>query len=195
MSEPTHRKLRGTPGAGRVSDDAFERGQALYRLILKLGYEPVSFAAESKIHVSTLWMYIHGRIDLAQIKQPSVEKLLIALAVTDTWAWSYFKIPQELRTKWRTFRPPPLGHGEDPRELYELKLDRSTTGRYVLWPNDVLTLDPGNKTVGLMLARAGEQYVLNGHELLPPEAEIMGQVVRIEPAILVTGPESFGPEH
>ena len=187
MNEPRHRKPRIAPGANRVSDEAYQRGQALYQFLMKNNMDPKELAEQSGIHLSTVWDYINGVTDLAKIRQASVEKLLGAMGVTDTWAWTYFDIPVASRRQWRTFRPPPLGHGDDPRELLEMHLTSVTQGKYVLWPGDILTIDRNNKTIGVLLAAVGDDLLTGPRTSLPDNAEVIGQVVRIEPALVSTG--------
>ncbi|WP_407543813.1 hypothetical protein Q0M94_28435 (plasmid) [Deinococcus radiomollis] len=183
MSTPkkaTTRKLKNIPGVNRISEEAFVRGQKFYRLLESLDYSIVDFVRDSKMSKVTLWMYFNGELDMALMRQVSVEKMLGALNVTDTWAWAYFEIPVDRRREWRTFRPPPLGHGEDPRDLFEVILGKPLQGEIIVPPGYVVTIDKGNTMLGLIIVEFGDRYLATQVEFAPAQGTVLGQLVRID---------------
>lgn len=163
------------------SSDALRRGELLKAIIEEIGYgTPHEFARDSKIAYSNLWHYMAGQRDVAKMGQSTVELLLGALNVTDTWAWAYFEIPESARKTWRTFRPPPMGHGDENRRLLEITLDMPLQGDLVSPKGNVITVDRDNTVVGQIVTRLADRYLVTPADLIPGRGLVLGQLIRID---------------
>lgn len=171
------RKLKATPGENKISEEAFMRGQKLVRLLDANEYPIPDFIRDSGISKAGVWSYINGELDIANMRLRTLEKFLGALNVSDTWAWAYFDIPKAKRKEWRTFRRPPLGHGEDERELIDLVVDMPMQGDVSVVPGYVISIDPANKIVGLMVVKLSDRYLTVPADLAPEQGEVLGQLV------------------
>ncbi|AWT34524.1 hypothetical protein DM785_02400 [Deinococcus actinosclerus] len=92
-------------------NDPRSRGIALTFILQERKITQSQFALDSGIQRQILNRYMTGAYDLANMSQELVERLLTALGMSDIEARTYFGIPEEAWVRWKTFRPPPLGHG------------------------------------------------------------------------------------
>lgn len=174
------RKLKNVPGEKRLSDEAFERGQKFLQLLEANEYAVSDFIRDSGMSQGSVWMYINGELDIANMRLKTLNRFLETLNISDTWAWVYFSIPRTKRPEWRTFRPPPLGHGEDPRELIDIIVDMPMQGDATVTQGYVMTIDPANKALGLMLVKMTDRYLTVPADLVPAQGQVLGQLVRTD---------------
>lgn len=175
-----NRKLKNAPGEKQLSPEAFERGQKLQAFLNDNEYPVADFARDSGITPAAVWKYINGELDITRMQQKTVEKFLGALNVPDTWAWAYFSIPKSMRRTWRTFRRPPLGHGDDERELVDIVLNEPLQGEMTVPSGYVITIDPGNTLLGLIVTQLSDRYFVTPADLLQGQGKVLGQLVRVD---------------
>lgn len=109
-----------------------DRGTALRVWLRERGLQPPDFAEASGISRATLHRYLTGRKDIATVEQTMADRLLRAMAISDEEAWDLLGIPEEERATFRSFRPPPLGHGAVLREDTVLRLSQPLFGSVAL---------------------------------------------------------------
>lgn len=172
-----------TAVAEQARPEAERRAGLLRDIIEKRGYKnPSTFARDSDIAYSNLWLYLAGERDLANMGPATVSKLLTSLNVPDTWAWEYFDIPAAARATWRTFRPPPMGHGEDERRLLDVRLDMPLQGDVMVpgGQGHSITVDRDNVVFGLVVTQLADRYLATPASLLPGNGTVLGQLVRVD---------------
>lgn len=175
-----NRKLKNAPGEKQLSPEAFRRGQKFNALLEENSYAHADFARDTGITAAAVWKYVNGELDIANMQQKTVEKFLTGLNVTDTWAWGYFEIPASVRRTWRTFRRPPMGHGDDLRNLIDIVLETPLQGELTVPAGYVITIDPDNTLLGLMVTRLSDRYFATPADLLSGNGQVLGQLVRVD---------------
>lgn len=178
MSETKrYTRRRITPLPERI-ETAQDRGQAFQHLLDTREVFLEDFARESKIAMSTLGMYITGELDIARMRQGTAERFISALDISDTEAWKFFAIPTAQQRSFRTFRPPPMGHGEDPRKLLEIKLTDTLHGEWTVPAGHIVQIDPASTMQGTVIAQMddGKLWALPAH-LAAGRGKIMGQLI------------------
>lgn len=168
----------------KVTPESIRRGQRLEQWLTEHDFNPSSFAKEAGINKMTVSLYMKGELDIANMQQRTVEKLLAAMHVSDSWAQDFFEIPAEQRSAWRTFRDPPWGSGEsEVQRVITFSLDAPLFGEGYTGPVGALTTyDPANHSQGLMLTRLPGRYVVAMLDALPGQAEVLGQFLGVAPA-------------
>ncbi|WP_147364002.1 helix-turn-helix domain-containing protein [Deinococcus cavernae] len=164
--------------------ESVRRGQRLEQWLKEHEFEASEFSREANISKMSISLYLQGKLDVANMRQRTVEKLLGAMHVSDSWAWTFFDIPEARRKEWRTFRDAPMGHGEEaPQQVVTFLLDASLSGEgYALPEGTTLTLDPLSLTRGLLVCRLPGRYVLARPDAVPAQGEVLGQLVKVAPA-------------
>ncbi|MFD2610131.1 hypothetical protein ACFSR9_11880 [Deinococcus taklimakanensis] len=164
--------------------ESIRRGSLLGKWLEKHDYDSAEFARDAKISKMTMTLYLRGDLDVANMHQRTVEKLLTAMHVSDSWAWDYFEIPSARRTYWRTFREAPMGHGEEtPQEQVTITLDMPMSGEgYAAPVGAKVTYDPQNVMHGLLLSKLAGRYVLSLIDALPQQGQVLGQFISCVPA-------------
>jgi len=175
-----NRKLKVEPGKGQLSPEAFARGQKFNALLLENEYSHADFARDTGITLAAVWKYVNGQLDIAKMRNKTLERFLDGLKVSDTWAWSYFDIPADARKGWRTFRRPPFGHGEDERNLVDIVLANPLQGELTVPSGYVITIDPSTDNVGLIVTQMSDRYFVTPADLLQGQGKILGQLVRVD---------------
>jgi transcriptional regulator with XRE-family HTH domain len=159
---------------------AEQRGQALQHFVDLNNTTMMEFATKSGISYSALTKYAKGSTDLATIQQRTAERLITAMELSDTEAWEYFNIPEDRRAQFRTFRPPPLGHGEAPRSILSLTLPAPLTGTLSAPAGYIVQYNPARRLNGLMLAEAPDgQYFALDAGLVRGNSRILGEIVSV----------------
>lgn len=164
--------------------ESVRRGQLLLRWLEQHDYDQAQFSRDSGISKMTVGLYVKGDLDIANMHQRTVEKLLTAMHVSDTWAWEYFEIPAARRVYWRTFREAPMGHGEEPPQglVATLELDAPLGGEGFTAPAGALvSYDSGNVLHGLLLVRLPGRYVVARQDALPTAGEVLGEFLGTTP--------------
>lgn len=109
-----------------------DRGAALRAWIKRKGLTITDFAEAVGIGRATLNRYLTGVKDLATVEQEIADQMLRAMGISDGEAWEVLGIPEGHRHTFRSFRPPPLGHGALLREDLELRLEEPLFGSVAL---------------------------------------------------------------
>jgi transcriptional regulator with XRE-family HTH domain len=160
--------------------EAQARGGRLRDWLKLHDFDQASFAREMGVSKPMIANYVSGRVDISSMQQKTVEKLLAAMQVSDSWAWQYFDIPVELRPTWRTFRPSPWGHGDEPLHIdITLVLDAPLYGEgWTLPSGTVVTYDADVRDRGLLLTRLPGRYIVAQPDALPagPGVELLGSL-------------------
>ena len=170
-------RRRTTPMPERV-ETAAERGQAFQHFLDTHDMFLEDFARKSKIALSTLSMYINGELDIARMRQGTAEKFISQLGISDTEAWKFFNIPALQQRSFRTFRPPPMGHGEDPRKLIEIKLTAPLHGEWTVPAGHIVQIDPANTMSGIVITELedGRLFALPA-SVAAGRGRVMGRLV------------------
>lgn len=181
-SSEKKRKAKPVP-----TPEALRRGRALQSWLDEQEFEAAAFAREAGISKMSVGMYLRGELDIANMHQRTVEKLLAAMHVSDAWAWDYFEIPETRRSHWRTFREAPMGAGtsdeEGQQQRVVLVLDGPMFGEGYAAPEGTLvTYDPTVKIHGLLVTKLPGRYVLAMADALPNSGVVLGQFLAAAPA-------------
>lgn len=164
--------------------ESIRRGEKLRQWLEQHGYDMADFARDSGISKMSVGLYVRGDLDIANMHQRTVEKLLTAMHVSDSWAWAYFEIGDARRAYWRTFREPPMGHGEEPPQGLQvvLTLDAPLSGEGYTAPAGArVTYDQGNVLHGALLVRLPGRYVVARQDALPTAGEVLGEFLGVAP--------------
>lgn len=173
----------------QLTPESARRGQLLERWLSENDYDQAEFGRDAGISKMTMSLYTRGELDIANMHQRTVEKLLTAMHVSDTWAWEYFEIPEARRAYWRTFRELPFGHGDEVPQgtVVTRVLDAPLSGEgYTAPVGATVTYDASNQLHGLLLTRLPGRYVVALIDALPIQGEVLGQFLTCSPA----GPEA-----
>ncbi len=167
-------------------DTAEARGVALQYWIQEnrdpatgLPWTQMQLALSSGIGRPQLQRYLTGAYDLANSTQELVERLVGTMGMSDADARVFFGIPRESLVRWRTFRPPPLGHGMErarPASERFIALSEPLKGEVACSGNMGLgmTIDTA-VTTGLVVPRTTSGlYVVPRGPSPVPGAEVMG---------------------
>lgn len=109
-----------------------ERGAALRAWLKRKKLTITDFAEAAGIGRATLNRYLSGLKDVATVEQEIADQMLRAMGISDGEAWELLGIPDAHRHTFRSFRPPPLGHGALLREDLEVRLDQPLFGSVAL---------------------------------------------------------------
>lgn len=166
-----------------VRPEAVRRGELLAQLMEDLKIDRTELANDSGVSGQTIWLYLKGKSDIANATQETADALLRTLGIPDTHAWVALDIPTEKRDTFRSFRPPPMGHGEDLRELQDIILEHPMQGSITLPPGYLVQIDASNMADGLQLLKLDDRYLLGPSSVLPAQGQRLGQLVSIDTAI------------
>lgn len=158
-----------------------DRGQAMRNWLDVQQLSIKAFAAALGMSRSRFTLYLDGGsfkgkvYDLAEMDQEEAERLMTAMNVTDYEAWEILGIPEANRQTFRSFRPPPWGHGSPVRDVIEVLLQDPMVGEVPLPAGAIVRIDPQAQdakfqvvrledgrlySVGpLMLGRAGGEHL------------------------------------
>lgn len=157
-----------------------ERGQAFLAWLDTNDMFQDDFARTAKIANTTIGMYISGEMDLARMRQATAERFITAMNLTDQEAWSYFNIPEANRANFRTFRPPPYGHGEDPRKLMDMQLPSPLHGELSVPAGYIIQFDPTKTMDGIVITQLedGRFFALQA-AVAAGRGKVLGQLVNV----------------
>lgn len=172
-------RRRQTPMPPSVETPA-DRGQAFQSWLDTNELMLEDFARSSKIALSTLTAYIKGEMDLARMRQATAERFITGMGLTDVEAWELFNVPEEQRLNFRTFRPPPYGHGEDPRKLLTMQLTTPLQGELSVPAGHVIQFDPAKTLEGIVITQLddGRMFALPAH-VAAGRGRVLGQLVNV----------------
>lgn len=125
-----------------------QRGQALRNWLDVQQLSIKAFAAALGMSRSRFTLYLDGKefkgkvYDLAEMEQGEAEQLVTLMNVTDAEAWDILGIPKANRETFRSFRPPPWGHGSPVRDMLEMALEVPMVGEVPLPAGAVVRIDP-----------------------------------------------------
>lgn len=163
--------------------EAVRRGELLARLLEDLKMDRLELARDSGVSPQTIWLYLSGKSDIARANQDTADAILRVLGIPDTHAWVVLDIPQDRRDTFRSFRPAPLGHGDDTRVLLDVILEHPLQGSITLPAGFLVRIDTAEREEGLQLVRLPDRYVLGPSSVLPAQGERLGQLVSIDTAV------------
>lgn len=171
--EQSGKKSRRPP----ATPESLWRGERLAQWLEQRGFDQAEFAREMGISKMSLSLYVRGQVDLANMQQANVEKLLTAMHVSDKWAWEYFQIPEERRDTWRTFRGPPMGaNTELPSTAMSMVLDAPLSGEgYAAPVGAIVIFDTAALLEGAQLVCLSGRYVVALPDAIPGQGKVMGQ--------------------
>lgn len=109
-----------------------DRGLALRAWLRRKGLQAQDFADAADLGKATLNRYLNGKKDLATVEQAIADRILRAMNISDEEAWDVLGITGEHRLTFRSFRPPPLGHGAVVREDTVVRLSQPLFGSVAL---------------------------------------------------------------
>lgn len=156
MSETKrYTRRRAKPMPEKV-ETALDRGLVFQHIIDAREIFLEDFAKQSKIALSTLGMYINGELDIANMRQATAERFISSLGMSDTEAWRLFNIPTIKQRSFRTFRPPPMGHGEETRKLVDFTLPVQLQGEWSVPAGEIITIDPTNTMEGILVTELAD---------------------------------------
>lgn len=131
----------------------------------------------SRVHIEQI---LSGQKKLLRMQQETIEKLLTGLNLPDTRAWELLGIPEADRKRWRTLRPPPMGHGDVVRNLTNIRLEQPLVGDVSVPAGYMISVDRNEASEGVIVAKVGERYYATQMDAIPPRAEVLGRLVSID---------------
>lgn len=172
-------RRRITPMPATITT-AKERGQAFQHWLDTNDMFREDFARAAQIANNTIGMYISGELDLARMRQATAERFITAMNLTDLEAWDFFKIPESNQQSFRTFRPPPYGHGEDPRRLMDMQLTQPLQGELHVPAGCIVQYDPTKTMDGIVITEMedGKLMALSA-KVAAGHGRILGQLVSV----------------
>lgn len=145
---------KAPPDADARTMTPAERGHTLKRWLKYVAKTRIGdFAQVTNIHPATLARYFSGVKDLATVEQEIAERLLTGMGISDEKAWALLAIPEAHRGSFRSFRPPPLGHGPDVFRTVTEILPDALMGEAVLPANTGVELEPDNLDSGIQIVQ------------------------------------------
>lgn len=183
-----YRKQLVTPRPERITTPE-ERGQAFRHWLETHAYSIDAFTADSGLGRQTIINLLSGKQDIASVRQETAEALLATMNVSDVWAWDFFAIPDENRANFHTFRPRPIGHGPDRRDLKPQYLESGLLGE-VTAPGGAVAWYEAGVHHGLLLTRAGSRFYALASDAAT--GEVLGRLVSVDVA---TTPATPPPGH
>lgn len=131
----------------------------------------------NRVHLEQL---VNGRRDILKMRQESVEKLLTGLNLPDTRAWQLLGIPKEYHGRWRTLRPPPMGHGDVIRSVTNIHLDEPLAGDVSIPAGYMISVDRNVFDEGVIVAKLAGRYYATRPDAIPPSAQVIGRLISID---------------
>lgn len=169
-----------TPRPEKV-ETAVERGQALRNWFDVHKVSIIAFAQTTGIPRSTLSKYLAGASDIAAMPHEQAEKLIVGMGITDWESWEVLGIPEEHRTSFRTFRPPPLGHGQPLTEAIERQLDQPLVGDVLVPAGAILRIIKEAEMDGIQVVELedGRLYAVSPVMLGSTTGKHLGRLISI----------------
>lgn len=157
-----------------------ERREMLLWLIEERGGGVSAFGRNSGISRVHLEQLLTGYKSILQMRQETIEKLLTALNLPDTRAWDLLGIPMTDRKRWRTLRPPPMGHGDVIRSVTNIVLDQPLVGDVSVPAGYMISVDRNVANEGVIVAKLAGRYYATQPDAIPPNSEILGRLITID---------------
>lgn len=168
------------PAAPKPTDQILtplDRGQALKAWIQRHDLNITDFAAAAGLSRATLNNYLRGIRDVAAVEQEIADRLLRAMGIADGEAWSLLNIPEENRHTFRSFRPPPLGHGSVTRTLADIRLEQPLFGSVALPAGTLIRLTKEGPALEHLIVRLHDGRLHAVSDGVQAEGEQMGWLV------------------
>lgn len=175
---PTHTRAEAQEHAV-VSTD-LERREMLLWLIEKHAGGVSAFARNSGLSRVHIEQILSGKKDLLRMRQESIEKMLTALNLPDTRAWVLLGIPEAEQRRWRTLRPPPMGHGDVMRSVTNIRLDQPLVGDVSVPAGYMISVDRHQMDAGVIVAKLAGRYYATQPDAIPPSADVLGRLISID---------------
>ncbi|MCD0160003.1 helix-turn-helix transcriptional regulator [Deinococcus sp. 6YEL10] len=164
-----------------VTEQALSRGLKLQQWLDRRGLRQADLARMSGLTEMTISKYISGKTDIGSMRSASITKLLDGMFVSDAWAWTYFEIPVEARSSWRSLRQGKMGPPEQGAlETFLADLPVQGSG-WMIPAQSMLTVDPADKSGGLQIGQFGGAYWIAKKEEQPAGAVLLGRFVSSGP--------------
>lgn len=178
QDKPVHVRPKPIEHAQVTTDQ--ERREMLLWLIDTHGGGVTAAARNSGISRVHLEQIISGMKNPLRMQQETIEKLLTVLNLPDTQAWELLGIPQADRKRWRTLRPPPMGHGDVIRSVTNIELDQPLAGDISIPAGYMISVDRNVANQGVIVARLAGRYYATKPDAIPPSAEVLGRLISID---------------
>lgn len=157
-----------------------ERREMLLWLIEKHGGGVSAFSRVSGVSRVHLEQLLSGKKNLLKMQQETITKLLTGLNLPDTRAWQLLGIPEADQTRWRTLRPPPMGHGDVIRQVTNITLDQPLVGDVSIPAGYMISVDRNAYDEGVIVAKLSGRYYATQPDAVPPTAEVLGRLISID---------------
>lgn len=131
----------------------------------------------SRVHIEQL---LSGKKNLLRMQQETIEKLLTGLNLPDTRAWELLGIPEADQKRWRTLRPPPMGHGDVIRSVMNVRLDEPLVGDVSVPAGYMISVDRHEMKKGVIVAKLAGRYYATRPDAIPPTADVLGRLISID---------------
>lgn len=154
-----------------------DRGTALRVWLRKKELQPPDFAEAAGVSRATLHRYLTGKKDIATVEQTIADRLLRAMNISDEEVWELLGIPEEHRATFRSFRPPPLGHGALVREDTVLRLSQPLFGSVALPMGTLIRVTLDGPPLEHEVVRLADGRLFSVSSGVQAEGEKMGYLV------------------
>lgn len=177
------RRSRTKTPAPAVIRTPADRGLTL-RIWLERKDLPIKdFAEAAGIGRSTLNRYLTGEKDLATVEQEIADRLLRVMGISDGEAWTLLQVPEEHRGTFRSFRPPPLGHGAVLRALADIRLEQPMFGSVALPAGTLIRVAEGGPALEHRVVRLADGRLYSASADVKAQGEPLGYLVSAHFAI------------
>ncbi|MBZ9753220.1 hypothetical protein K7W42_20495 [Deinococcus sp. HMF7604] len=163
----------------KVTNDQ-ERREMLLWLINTYGGSVAAVARNSTIQRVHIEQLVSGAKNLLGMREETLNKLLTVLNLPDTEAWELLNIPLDIRKKWRTLRPPPMGHGNEDTNLSLITLDQPLAGDISVPAGYRIRIDRTVTDQGVIVARLSGRYYATRPDAVPASADVLGRLITID---------------
>lgn len=172
---PPSRKAIAKPS--HEIETPFDRGQALKAWIQRMGLDIQDFAEAANLSRAALNNYLRGIKDVATVEQEIADRLLRAMGISDGEAWSMLNIPAEHRHTFRSFRPPPLGHGSVTRTLADIRLEEPLFGSVALPAGTLIRVASEGPALEHVIVRLNDGRLYAASNGVQAEGQQLGYLV------------------
>lgn len=166
-----------------------QRGQTLRAWLEAQEIGVGDFALNSGIGRATLNRYLNGTKDLATVEQQIADRILRAMGISDGEAWELLNIPEEARYTFRSFRPPPLGHGAVVQALTDVRLEEALFGSVALPAGTIIRISKDGPTLEHVIVRLEDGRLFATNAGANVNGEVLGGLASAHFAIFGQEPQ------